>query len=341
MKIIDSDVHLQSSHYKEHEIYEKEHLEMWDRPEDAPQRLQQTDRLELTYEFKRLHHDKSLEELNNELTDATLDPKLMEIIRALEVLTGKKINITKFQNLHANELKTELRQEVSDDTPQRVGWGIDYQYERREVHKESLEFSASGNVTTEDGKSLDFSVALSMKSQLQIYESLSIKAGDALIDPLVLNFNNSSVQISNVKHSFDLDLDSKSDTFSFVGSGSGFLALDKNKDGLINDGSELFGPTLGNGFEELQAYDTDNNGWIDENDSVFDELIIWTKDENGNENLYRLRDKGIGSLYLNPVETEFSFTNGSGDLQAKMRESSIFLDEDGEAGTLQEIDLVV
>jgi len=173
------------------------------------------------------------------------------------------------------------------------------------------------------------------------HESLSFKAGDALIDPLVLNFGGNVVTMSDIKHTFDLDLDGKDEEFSFVGRDSGFLAIDKNGDGKINDGSELFGPTLGNGFEELLEYDADGNMWIDESDSVFEKLLIWTKDENGFEELYTLKEKDVGALYLGSALTTFDLSDAQNSLVAKMRESSVFLKESGGAGLLQEVDLRV
>ena len=339
MKILQSEVSLLSSHYKHHEVSESESLEMWNKAEDAPQRLQQGDRLELTEKFKHMYKGKEISELDSELNEASLDPKLMSIVRALESLTGRKINLSFMQSINGRDVKAS---EV--DTPdeiQRVGWGIDYRYEKTEIKEESLNFSASGSVKTEDGKSIDFSLALSMKNYSQTHESISLKAGDALIDPLVLNFGSNIVKISEVKHNFDLDLDGKSDEFSFVGDGSGFLALDKNKDGTINDGSELFGPTLGNGFEELAVYDSDGNSWIDENDDIFDQLVIWTKDSSGDETFFSLKEKNVGALYLGSVVTPFELSTNDGDMQAQMRESSVYLKENGGVGTLQEIDLVV
>ena len=41
--------------------------------------------------------------------------------------------------------------------------------------------------------------------------------------------------------------------------GNAFLSLDKNSDGIINDGSELFGAASGNGFADLAKYDEDGN----------------------------------------------------------------------------------
>ncbi|WP_373000952.1 hypothetical protein [Sulfurimonas sp.] len=337
MKIQQSEISLLSSHYKSHELYESESLEMWNREEDSPERLRRADRLELTEDFKKFYKPVSeVEKLEEEIFDETLSPKLMAIVRALEALTGKKINISFMHSLKGVESveATDAKKDESSE-PERLGWGIDYHYEKTEIKKESLQFSASGSVRTADGKETEFALAFSIKQESQSHESISIKAGDALIDPLVLNFGKDIVTISDVKHNFDLDLDGKSDEFSFVGSGSGFLALDKNKDGIINDGSELFGPKSGNGFNDLKAYDSDNNGWIDENDEVFEQLVIWTKDADSTEHLFSLKDKDVGALYLESVKTPFDLN------RAMMKESTVYLKESGGVGTLQELDLVV
>jgi hypothetical protein len=60
---------------------------------------------------------------------------------------------------------------------------------------------------------------------------------------------------------------------------SGLLVIDKNLDGKVNDGSELFGPSTGDGFEKLARYDEDRNGWIDEgaqHASLLDTLRVLT-----------------------------------------------------------------
>jgi hypothetical protein len=56
---------------------------------------------------------------------------------------------------------------------------------------------------------------------------------------------------------------------------------DRNGDGAIDHGRELSGATTGDGFAELAAYDEDGNGWIDENDSIYQHLRIWSKDAQG------------------------------------------------------------
>ena len=114
-----------------------------------------------------------------------------------------------------------------------------------------------------------------------------------------------------------------------------------NNDGVVNNGSELFGPQSGNGFSELAEYDGDGNGWIDENDDVYDKLRIWTKDENGNDKLLALGQKGIGAIYLGNVNTDFALKNSQNQLQGEISRTGIFLNENGSAGTIQHIDLAL
>ncbi len=59
------------------------------------------------------------------------------------------------------------------------------------------------------------------------------------------------------KFEFDLDFDGDPEQISYVGSGSGFLALDLNDNNQIDAGNELFGPETGHGFSELAQYDVD------------------------------------------------------------------------------------
>ncbi|MFA5460461.1 MAG: hypothetical protein WC274_00110 [Sulfurimonas sp.] len=346
MKIEQSDVSLFSSYQKKETIQESETLKVWG-DEDLVKKFTKGDRFELSQGYKFFEQNRGEKiSFKEDPLEISIDPKLMKIIRALEVLTGKKINLSEYsQNNSLNNVEgLSIEQKKGSNEvqePQLKGWGIDYSYSRNETHSEELNFIASGNVKTKEGANIDFKVAFSMSKTKVMSENISIKAGDALIDPLVLNFNGDIVTMSRVKHNFDLNLDGKSDEFSFVGSGSGFLALDKNNDGKINDGSELFGPTLGNGFEELSVYDEDNNMWIDENDAIFEKLLIWTKDEDGKEEFFTLKEKGIGALYLKSVSTSFNLENEDNISVAKLRESSIYLSENGSAGVLQELDLVV
>ncbi|MEN8256299.1 MAG: hypothetical protein ABFS09_00365 [Thermodesulfobacteriota bacterium] len=176
------------------------------------------------------------------------------------------------------------------------------------------------------------------------YESteIHIRAGDArLVDPLVINFAGKAAELADATFTFDLEGDGQEEELHTLAAGSAFLALDRNGDGVINGGKELFGPQSGHGFSELAAYDEDKNGWIDENDAVFKELVAWIKDQDGNDKLAPVMDLGIGALYLAGLEGEFSLTDANNEMMGQIRETSVFVKEDGGVGTIQELDLVV
>ena len=158
----------------------------------------------------------------------------------------------------------------------------------------------------------------------------------------MINLDTNIASVSDQKFFFDLDADGKEEEISFAGKGSGFLALDKNGDGKINDGSELFGTKSGDGFKDLSAYDEDGNGWIDEHDSIFSQLKIWTKDEEGNDHLIDLKKADVGAIYLGNADTQFSLKNDANELNAEIKKTGIYLKEStGSVGTLNHVDLVV
>lgn len=217
-------------------------------------------------------------------------------------------------------------------------------YQQISWHKETENtgFSTTGMVKTADGREIPIELDVSMSREFEEYYEESLSLGEFQVcDPLVINFNGNVADVSNQKFYFDIDADGEKDEISQLGTGSGFLALDKNGDGIINDGSELFGAGSGNGFADLAQYDQDGNGWIDENDEIWSKLKIWCKNEKGEDVLYRLADKGVGAICLQNKDTDFTLQNQeSGEKQAIIRKTGIFLYENGEAGTVQHLDMV-
>jgi hypothetical protein len=138
---------------------------------------------------------------------------------------------------------------------------------------------------------------------------------------------------------FDIDCDGTEDRISMPGRGSGFLALDKNGDGIINGGSELFGAKSGDGFADLRKYDSDGNGWIDENDAVFNKLKVWCKGIGGEDILMDLKEADVGAIFLGSVATEFTLGGRDGIRDGVIRSTGFFLKESGGIGTVQHVDL--
>lgn len=210
------------------------------------------------------------------------------------------------------------------------------------LEKEQTNYNAKGSVKTEDGRSIDIDVQLEMERSKKVDTFIRMSSPlDELCDPLIINIDSKNINLSDDKFKFDLDADGSVDEISYLGGGSGFLALDKNEDGKINDGTELFGTKSGDGFRDLATYDIDGNGWIDENDEVFSKLKVWYRDESGLDILIDLKDAGVGAIYLGAESTEFTLEGVDEALDGKVRKTGFFLKENGEAGTIQHVDLAI
>ena len=213
-----------------------------------------------------------------------------------------------------------------------------YRYYRSET--EETCFSTKGKVITEDGRELDFDLELSMSRSFTEYYEENVTTLRTFTDPLVINLDSSIAEVSDVKISFDLDCDGEAEDIGALSSSSGYLALDLNEDGIINDGSELFGTTSGNGFADLARYDSDGNGWIDEADEIFDKLVIACIKEDGTQELIKLKDRDIGAICTASASTDFSLNDlATNETRARIRQTGIFLYESGMLGTIQHLDL--
>ena len=211
-------------------------------------------------------------------------------------------------------------------------------YHREEEH---TAFATKGMVRTADGRELSFNLEFSMSRSFEEYYKETYETGFvSYCDPLVINLDTNIAQVSDQKFFFDLDQDGEEEEISKLKSGSGFLALDLNGDGKINDGGELFGTKSGDGFSDLAKYDSDGNGWIDEADEIWEKLLIWTKDEKGNDKLYHLSDLGVGAIGLGRVSTQFALNSEKDNHNnAMIRKTGIFLYENGTVSTVQHLDL--
>ncbi|MGN0290612.1 MAG: hypothetical protein ACI4C5_01665 [Lachnospiraceae bacterium] len=206
---------------------------------------------------------------------------------------------------------------------------------------ETTAYSAQGMVHTADGRDISFGVSFEMSHAFAAKYEFLQEEDYILTDPLVINMDAGVTSVRDQKFYFDLDSDGKEEEISFVGEGSGFLALDKNGDGKINDGSELFGTKSGDGFKDLAAYDKDGNGWIDEADDIFADLKVWTKDAKGNDELISLKDANVGAIYLGSANTQFSLKDEANNTQAVIQKTGVYLKETGEVGTVQHVDLAL
>ncbi|NIY75696.1 hypothetical protein HED22_08580 [Thalassospira sp. HF15] len=151
-------------------------------------------------------------------------------------------------------------------------------------------------------------------------------------DPLILDLDGNGIDVTDVANGtqFDIDGDGDQDQTAWVSGGDALLALDRNGDGKINDGTELFGDQNGakDGFAELAKYDDNQDGVIDENDAVFSSLVLLRADGSQTD----LASEGIKSISLTMI-TPLDERLVGGDLVAK----SGFTRADGSQGMVGEV----
>ena len=289
---------------------------------------------------------------NNEI-DAPEDPKLLLIRAIIEAITGKSIKFVgesaANQSDKANSTTPTMANianlananggEVIAVSSGNTAFGLRYNSNEVIKENETTNFSASGIIKTADGKEIQFQCDLSMQRSFYMDNSTEIFMGastdrKSLCDPLIINFAGTAAELKNTTFAFDLNADGSAENIQELAAGSAFLVLDKNKDGKINNGNEMFGTQSGDGFADLSVYDEDGNGWIDENDSVYNSLGVWNNSAYGGK-IRSLKEAGIGAIYLQNANTEFSIKDKTtNELQGQIRKTGIFLNEkNGNIGT--------
>jgi hypothetical protein len=144
-------------------------------------------------------------------------------------------------------------------------------------------------------------------------------------DPIILDLDGNGLETvglaSNIH--FDHNGDGVMTKTGWVGKDDALLVWDRNGNGSIDTGAELFGDftplpngTLApNGFAALAALDSNGDGIIDASDPAFAELKLWRDaDQNGitgQGELISLQDAGIVSLNLANTLKNQSLTNGN------------------------------
>ena len=162
-------------------------------------------------------------------------------------------------------------------------------------------------------------------------------------DPLIIDLGTPNLELKSIENGahFDLDKNGFAEKTAWIGEEDGFLAIDRNGNGIIDDGGELFsdyvikkdGTKAINGFDALEDFDDNVNeetgeigdGVIDEKDSRFKELRVWVDKDN-----YGITDEGelntleyhnIKSISLNILDPENSENSNDNSENKKLSEN--------------------
>jgi hypothetical protein len=132
------------------------------------------------------------------------------------------------------------------------------------------------------------------------------------ITPVMLDLNGNGIQTLALEQGtqFDLAAQGEAQRVGWVAPSDGLLVRDLNQDGIIQDGRELFGSstvlangqTAQDGYQALQALDSNRDGVLDSRDEGFASLQVWVDGDSDAftdaGELKSLTDLSIASLNL-------------------------------------------
>ena len=162
-------------------------------------------------------------------------------------------------------------------------------------------------------------------------------------DPIIIDLDNDGLETIGAKDGayFDHDGNGFAERTGWAASDDGLLVMDRNSDGIINDGRELFGDyTLlqngqraANGFQALAELDGNADGIINANDIAWSQLKVW-QDIDGDgypssDEFFSLSDLGITSINLNYTSANVTDANGNTLVQ-----QGTFTKADGSSGQI-------
>ncbi len=346
MKITSYALTAEASHFKREQHRVQENLRVTVAPPTEPRSSKSDVRITLSEAAQHKLPEPSIPEAT--LNADVSDPKIQLLLSLLEKMTGQKLKLFNVGDLQQSsslsQVSTSHAVSASNhsESPQseRMGFSIDYSKEASYQEVEQTVFQSNGVIKTADGKEIAFDLTLSMQREFYQSSVTHLHWGDPVVtDPLIINFNGTAAQLSNQRFAFDLNSDGVAESINAPASGSGFLVFDKNDDGKINNGSELFGAKTGNGFGELAQFDENHDAWLDENDAKFQQLKVWTDTTDGKGKLTSLPALGIGAIYLKATSTPFAIKDSSNQTLGLVRASSVWVSEEGSVNTIQQIDL--
>ena len=184
------------------------------------------------------------------------------------------------------------------------------------IKEEDRKFEVSG-IVMQTSENLNVQAVVSGQGLIKDDDQDNDPDPELEASPIVIDLGNDGINSHALNYTINFDLDNNGfkEATGWVSGDDALLAIDKNNNGIIDNGSELFGnksisdsafsytnSSLNNGFETLKAYDTNNDNIIDVKDAEFENLLLW-QDKNSDgisetDELIKLSDK-VKSINLN------------------------------------------
>ncbi len=176
---------------------------------------------------------------------------------------------------------------------------------------------------------MSFNIEIQMEFAFS-YEELGVQQSD----PITFDLDGDGVELTGYANgaNFDITGSGQKVNTAFVEGGDAFLVFDRNNNGSVDNGKELFGDQNGasNGFEELRKLDSNKDGVIDSNDKDFAQLKLFKDNGNGiteEGELVSLADEGITSISLGYKDVDEAAANGN-----RITQTASFIRNNGRSG---------
>ena len=143
--------------------------------------------------------------------------------------------------------------------------------------------------------------------------------------PLVLDLDGDGIETRGLLAGafFDHAGDGFAELTGWIGADDGLLILDRNGNGTVDHGAELFGnetrltdgTKAGDGYEALAQFDENGDGQVDASDPVWNQLRVW-RDADGNgdseaSELHALADVGVAAIGTTATSSTLMDANGN------------------------------
>jgi len=169
-------------------------------------------------------------------------------------------------------------------------------------------------------------------------------------DPLILDVDGDGIetralgQPSNSSVYFDFNGDGAKTNTAWISPDDGYLVLDSNNNGTIDNASELFsdytplnvGGTAANGFAALAQEDTDKDGVVNNLDANWNNLKIWRDiNQDGisqSDELLTMEQAGITGLNVAKTSTNQTLANGN-----SIKGTGTYIKADGTTGQMADV----
>ena len=136
-------------------------------------------------------------------------------------------------------------------------------------------------------------------------------------DPLLIDLDGDGIETTTIENGvyFDHGNDGFEELSAWVGSDDGILVYDKNNNGVIDNGNELFsdnytkldGTQAVSGFDALGDFDSNSDGVINSSDTNFDTIKVLK----GDGTVMSLSDAGVSSITLSHTNKNVEDANGN------------------------------